>query len=59
MCGCDPIDAVAAAWEDKIEGVETPAPMQVTVPAWLVDVGDDPWAHVVVCTGCAEVMRID
>ena len=55
-CGCDPI---ADAWEAKIEGVERPARRQVTVPAWFVDGGEDPWAHGVVCTGCAEVTRID
>ena len=56
MCRCDPI---ADAWEAKIEGNKIPTPIQVTVPVWLVDGGEDPWAHGVVCTGCAEVTRID
>ncbi len=55
VCDCND---TADEWEARLEG-RMPSPMQVTVPIWLVDGGDDPWAHGVVCTGCAEVTRID
>lgn len=55
MCECDD---VADQWEARLEGRQIPpAPGEVTGPGFLAS-GDE-WAHVVICTGCAEIREID
>jgi len=55
MCRCNP---VSDEWEARLEGRRPdPLPGEVTGPAFLAE-GDE-WAHVVICTGCAEIREID
>jgi hypothetical protein len=54
-CQCSPI---ADDWEARLENRQPDPPaVEVDGPAHLA--GPDPWGHVVVCTGCAEIRQID
>jgi hypothetical protein len=59
MCQCNP---VADDWEARLEGRQPdPLAVEVDAPHFLTArfADADEWAWVVVCTGCAEIRRID